>query len=228
MSLVRAVVHRRVRMTRGKIIYIDKDMMVYSTLDFNGDMYPDEDMGYGREVVDAFRNRRLSSADRFTSFVVDFDRRHFSGGVDSESELISASYCNPEKGMDLSGNLTDYLYVINESGEAVRLHAGDKNTSMLSTGKMAIFNFESLQEIMEKKPEGTEGIDKSSIKVTWVTMDICVEDDVLEYLRAYCEVNKISFNEMALVALMKLVIFDKVNTIREQEKEIERLENEIN
>ena len=28
-------------MTRGKIIYIDKDGKVYSSVEFNGDMYPD-------------------------------------------------------------------------------------------------------------------------------------------------------------------------------------------
>ena len=38
-------------MTRGKIIYIDKNNMAYSTIEFNGDMYPN---GNADEVLEMF------------------------------------------------------------------------------------------------------------------------------------------------------------------------------
>lgn len=40
-------------MTRGKIIYIDKDCKVYSTVEFNGDMYPD---GNADDILDKFES----------------------------------------------------------------------------------------------------------------------------------------------------------------------------
>lgn len=42
-------------MTRGKIIFIDKDRRIYSTVEFNGDLYPDQNIGYGREIVNHFQ-----------------------------------------------------------------------------------------------------------------------------------------------------------------------------
>ena len=48
-------------MTRGKIIYLDSDQKAYSTIEFNGDMYPE---GHGDEIIERFEENY------FTSFTV--------------------------------------------------------------------------------------------------------------------------------------------------------------
>ena len=41
-------------MARGEIIFIDSDRKIYSTVEFNGNLYPDNN-GYGREIVNHFQ-----------------------------------------------------------------------------------------------------------------------------------------------------------------------------
>ena len=47
-------------MTRGKIIYIDRNDKIYTTVEFNGDMYPDGNADYDyltREFLIARRDQ---------------------------------------------------------------------------------------------------------------------------------------------------------------------------
>ena len=58
-------------MTRGKIIYIDKDCKVYSTVEFNGDMYPE---GNADEVLEKFEAGFFATYSRYENFVERFKK----------------------------------------------------------------------------------------------------------------------------------------------------------
>lgn len=53
-------------MTRGKIIFIQGEMQVYTTSEFNGDMHPDR---YGEEVLECFRKGFFQNYRNYERFV---------------------------------------------------------------------------------------------------------------------------------------------------------------
>ena len=86
-------------MTRGKLIYIDKDFGVFSTIEFNGDMYPDGN--YEERVI------------------------------------------------DVKENMTDYLYIINDSD--CEWIIKDKNgTSFLDNRSLAIVSFGKVEKMIHR------------------------------------------------------------------------------
>ena len=58
-------------MTRGKIVYIDKDCKVFSTIEFNGDMYPD---GNASNVIEKFETGYFTSFNNYKTFVARFNK----------------------------------------------------------------------------------------------------------------------------------------------------------
>ena len=58
-------------MTRGKIIFIQGDMQIYATCEFNGDMHPDR---YGEEVLECFRNGFFQNYRSYERFVENYFR----------------------------------------------------------------------------------------------------------------------------------------------------------
>ncbi len=63
-------------MTRGKIIYIAENMQVYSTIEFNGDMYP-FDGGHGEEIIGYFLKRGFWDIYSYQTYVKRMDERYF-------------------------------------------------------------------------------------------------------------------------------------------------------
>lgn len=59
-------------MTRGKIIYLDSDQKAYSTIEFNGDMYPE---GHGDEIIERFEENYFTSFTVYENFVFRFNLR---------------------------------------------------------------------------------------------------------------------------------------------------------
>ncbi len=41
-------------MTRGKILFIDRNEILYESLEFNGDMYTNMECGNGRRVIQEY------------------------------------------------------------------------------------------------------------------------------------------------------------------------------
>ena len=54
-------------MTRGKIIYIDRDGKVFSSVEFNGDMYPD---GNADRILEMFEVGFFSHYNNYERFVI--------------------------------------------------------------------------------------------------------------------------------------------------------------
>ena len=90
-------------MTRGKIIYLDNNGNAYSTIEFNGDMYPD---GNASEVIERFEEGYFKNYYTYERFVERFNKRHYRYG----EELIAPFYYK-DNVIHVTENLTDYLYI---------------------------------------------------------------------------------------------------------------------
>ena len=97
-------------MTRGKIIYIDKDGKAYSSIEFNGDMYPD---GNADRILEMFAAGYFTNYDNYESFVIRFNKSHYG----YNEELIEPFPCKENGVIDVTDNWTDYLYIINNADE---------------------------------------------------------------------------------------------------------------
>lgn len=95
-------------MTRGKLIFIQNDLYVYVTCEFNGDMHPDR---RGEAILIGFQNGAFETYQGYETFVRKFNRKFFG----YEEELIKKAIGYNERVIDVTNNWTDYLYIINES-----------------------------------------------------------------------------------------------------------------
>ena len=129
-------------MTRGKIIYIDKDCKVYSTVEFNGDMYPE---GNADEVIKKFEAGFFSTYSRFEHFVENFNKRHYG----YPENLIKPLICAEEWVVNVADNWTDYLYIINNS-ETEWVIKGNNGTVFLWKRSLAIVYFQQVEKIIHR------------------------------------------------------------------------------
>ncbi|MCC8066131.1 MAG: hypothetical protein LIO94_03375 [Clostridiales bacterium] len=140
-------------MTRGKIQFIDRDWKVYSTIEFNGDMYPS---GHGHEIITHFRNGGFGNKDDFEKYVLDFDERNF-GYNDSGyglTTLLGTYVGSPD--FVFNEYYTDYLYIVNESEKEIILSSKEDRESpeteiMLPAGKLAVVRFYAVKEIVSRE-----------------------------------------------------------------------------
>ena len=95
-------------MTRGKIFFIQNDLQVYATCEFNGDMHPDM---HGEDILDSFQNGVFETYQGYEAFVGKFNRTFFG----YEDELIKDAIGYSDRIIDITNNWTDYLYIINQS-----------------------------------------------------------------------------------------------------------------
>lgn len=129
-------------MTRGKIIYIDKDCKVFSTIEFNGDMYPD---GNANSVIEKFETGYFTSFNNYNNFVMRFNKAHYG----YEEELLESFSCYKERIIDVRENLTDYLYIINDSDHQWIIK--DKNgASFLDKRTLAIVYFKQVEKFIHR------------------------------------------------------------------------------
>lgn len=126
-------------MTRGKIIYIDKDCKVYSTVEFNGDMYPD---GNADEILDKFESGFFATYNRYENFVERFNKRHYG----YPEVLIEPLICEEARIINVTENRTDYLYIINNSESEWAIK--DKNgINFLDKRTLAIVFFQQVEKL---------------------------------------------------------------------------------
>ena len=129
-------------MTRGKIIYIDKDDTVFSSIEFNGDMYPD---GKADRILEMFEVGYFTNYNQYENFVIRFNKSCFG----YEKNRIDVFPCKEERVIDVTENWTDYLYIINGSdGEWV---IKDKNGfSFLDKRSLGIVRFQQVEKVMHR------------------------------------------------------------------------------
>ncbi len=112
-------------MTRGKIIYIDRDGKIFSSVEFNGDMYPN------------------GNADRILEM---FEAGLFSNYSNYESHLITYK---EERVIDITENWTDYLYIINNS-DCEWIIKGQNGTSFLDKRTLGIVRFQQVERMIHR------------------------------------------------------------------------------
>ncbi len=129
-------------MTRGKIIYIDRDERVFSSIEFNGDMYPD---GNADRILEMFEAGFFTSYNNYESFVIRFNKSHYG----YEEELIHPFTYEEERVIDVTENWTDYLYIINNSDREWVIN--DKNgASFLDKRTLGIVRFQQVEKMIHR------------------------------------------------------------------------------
>ncbi len=126
-------------MTRGKIIYIDKECKAYSSIGFNGDMYPD---GNAKELLDKFETGFFTTYDKYEKFVERFNERHYGYSQDDMCSII----CAEENVIDVTSNWTDYLYIINNS-EKEWVIKDQNGATFLDKRSLAIVHYQQVEKI---------------------------------------------------------------------------------
>lgn len=129
-------------MTRGKIIYIDKDDRGYTSVEFNGDMYPD---GNANRILEMFEVGYFTNYNNYERFVIGFNKSHYG----YEEKLIAPLCCKEERVIDVTENWTDYLYIINNSGMDWVIK--DKNgSSFLDKRTLGIVRFQQVEKMLHR------------------------------------------------------------------------------
>ena len=126
-------------MTRGKIIYFDEEGNAYSSVEFNGDMYPD---GNAKEILEKFEAGFFESFERYENFVTRFNEKNYG----YEGDLIGPEIYAEDRNISVLNNWTDYLYIINNSGKKWIIRSKD-GTCYLENHSLGIVRFQELMEI---------------------------------------------------------------------------------
>ena len=129
-------------MTRGKIIYIDRDGKIFSSVEFNGDMYPD---GNADRILEMFEAGLFSNYSNYESFVIRFNKSHYG----YEEELIHLITYKEERVIDITENWTDYLYIINNS-DCEWIIKGQNGTSFLDKRTLGIVRFQQVERMIHR------------------------------------------------------------------------------
>lgn len=129
-------------MTRGKIIYIDRDGKIFSSVEFNGDMYPD---GNADRILEMFEAGLFSNYSNYESFVIQFNKSHYG----YEEELIHLLTYKEKRVIDITENWTDYLYIINNS-DCEWIIKGQNGTSFLDKRTLGIVRFQQVERMIHR------------------------------------------------------------------------------
>ena len=129
-------------MTRGKIIYIDRDGKVSSSVEFNGDMYPD---GNADRILEMFEAGFFTNYNNYENFVIRFNKSHYG----YEEELVHRYSCNEERVIDVTENWTDYLYIINNSDHEWVIKE-QNGASFLDKRTLGIVRFQQVEKIIHR------------------------------------------------------------------------------
>ncbi|MCD8018691.1 MAG: hypothetical protein LUF92_03645 [Clostridiales bacterium] len=148
-------------MTRGKIIYVTNDMQVYTTIEFNGDMYP-FDNGHGEDIINFFRKQGFRDVCSYERYVKKLDQRYFGYSSEYGMDLVSfkGMYCDDL--FDFTKNYTDYLYLINNSDIDVLIGLEEGKTKV-PAGALAIIYFQNLREIIQGSVLADFGLPKEEL-----------------------------------------------------------------
>ena len=130
-------------MTRGKIIFIDRDEKIYSSVEFNGDMFPD---GYAERILEMFEGGFFTNYNNYENFVIRFNKAHY--GYE-EDELIYLYSGKKGRVIDVTENWTDYLYIINNS-EREWVIKDQNGAFFLDRRTLGIVRFQLLEKMIHR------------------------------------------------------------------------------
>lgn len=142
-------------MTRGKILFIKDNREISCTTEFNGDMYPS---GNGGEVLERFEEGYFSDFIRFKRFVENFNRRNYGYEEELIQNLHPSDYV-----INIQDNLTDYLYIINETEKQWTIVDKDKNTFVLPEHSLAVVYFEEVERTIHRTPQQNKNNDQRKL-----------------------------------------------------------------
>lgn len=188
---------RRKNMTRGKIVAVT-DTELWSSVEFNGDMYPD-DGGHGEEVIEGLKECKTLM--NYRGFCEEFNNENFQyeGEFECEDgedgELFIARKIDPRGKFDLEGDsyfekwFSDWLYVKNFGTRNADFIDRDGKPLVIEPGEIAAITFGRLAFKNEIPEEPVRDIDK---------IELCLDDwrdpsGVIAYAgdevvsSAYCE-----------------------------------------
>lgn len=132
-------------MTRGIFVLITDDG-VYRSVEFNGDMYPQEP-GYGEDII--WRLSQVTDVKDFENTVANFDSENFGyaeKGGDDDLVWEMAGPFNKKFTIDFSGNFyhywgADYIYVKSLATKPREIFENKKEYSIINPGEIQIFDF---------------------------------------------------------------------------------------
>lgn len=108
-------------MTRGRILFIDRNVILYESLEFNGDMYTNMECGNGRRVIQEYYDGGINTEEEYRKFVAWFDSEYFGYAEHYGEILVESERKLDASGIDIRKNTTDYLYIFNRSGKEIQL-----------------------------------------------------------------------------------------------------------
>lgn len=211
-------------MTRGKLILLGRGQLVYTSVEFNGDMYPD---GHGKEIISAFRTGLLKEGSLFERYVSRFDERNFHYASCYGEQLVSLSIFGEEKILDVTENWTDYLYIVNESGGEYTILT-QKGAKIVKEGQLAIVCFQELKTLLDPLLENEKRSGFLIAKDEFVAIlqrlkdsrDLVVEIDERlrnfkdDHVRDFCSgAGLMITHETEVIRLLELLTEDKLKDI---------------
>lgn len=110
-------------MTRGKFYLITPDGALYSSPEFNGDMYPEDD-GYGKDAIEVLEELRTEGyviPEKFKSLVKIFNAKHHKYDDIPEELWIRERGASNELIGCIRNSYTDYSYVLDMMQDKVRV-----------------------------------------------------------------------------------------------------------
>lgn len=132
-------------MTRGKFVVITDDR-VFSSFEFNGDMYYDGH-GHGPEVIE--RLGRVNNLEELNKEIRDFNYKNFKYEDDGEGIIYFKRQCPIDFSDDyFSYWFSDYLYIKNLASTEKVIKDDDGKEHTILPNQIFVFNFGHLYGIV--------------------------------------------------------------------------------
>lgn len=144
-------------MTRGKIIFVDESGTLSSSVEFNGDMYPDGTFANGGRVIRAFKKGEIRTEEEYREYVYEFDKANFGYAENYKIDLIQDVFELENLEYDVRKNTSDYLYIINQSGHDIRILTEGDEKHTISDGDMGIVCYQSWEKIVKSEVPAEKG-----------------------------------------------------------------------
>ncbi|MCD8083184.1 MAG: hypothetical protein LUE86_06715 [Clostridiales bacterium] len=195
-----------------------KERQVYSTIEFNGDMYP-VDGGHGEEIIDFFQGHGFRDIQSYGRYVKRLDNRYFGYSSIYGRELIQSKGLYKEGLFDFTENYTDYLYLINHSDAEVQMKLKEGRV-VLPVGALAIVHYQNFREIIPGNGTIEAGVsEKNELVKTMENMEWDLFQRQKEWLYAQqIQIEKWYGQEAAVLPTDILNMMDKIQEVWEDEK----------
>jgi len=129
-------------MTRGQLVCILPNKKIYSSIEYNGDMYLD---GAGIKAVDALKAQEITTPEIFKEVVTKFNKENH----DYKEDWANDIHEHPEEDFDMTAEgfdyykswFSDYLYIKNNSDKSVYISTLNGGEMEIQPGYVVSLNF---------------------------------------------------------------------------------------